>query len=502
MTDVLVTSKKPVPTHAAEGVERIDVRAVNRAAGRELYKKREPIYPKLVHGKFRTARWILLVVLLAIYYLLPWVRFDRGAGASDQAVLVDFVGGRFYFFWIEIWPNEIYYITGLLILAALGLFLVTSLFGRIWCGYACPQTIWTDLFILVERLIEGDRNARIRLAKQPWTASKIGKKALKHVIWLVIAAATGGAWIFYFHDAPTVFPQIFTGDAPATAYVFIGLLTFTTYTLAGTMREQVCTYMCPWPRIQAALIDQDALSVTYRRDRGEPRGFHKKHDPWEGRGDCIDCQQCVAACPMGIDIRDGDQLECINCALCIDACDTIMKKVNRPTGLIAYDTLRNIERRVNKEKPVYRFLRPRTVVYAAGMIAVSAIMVFALLTKATISLEVERDRNPTFVRLSDGNVRNGYTIKIENRSNNNRKFHLAIDGIQTIEAKIVGEGMFAQEIDLDLAPREDRDLRLFLTGAPAAAGAKVSEPIIFKLSDPATGETRRVKSNFLSGGAS
>jgi len=263
------------------------------------------------HGLYRNIKWLALFVLLGIYYITPWIRWDRGPGQPSQAVLVDFENARFYFFFIEIWPQEVYYITGLLILAALGLFLATSLFGRVWCGYACPQTIWTDLFIQVEKFFEGDRNARMKLDKAPWTTKKVFKKTGKHLVWLLIAALTGGAWILYFHDAPTIARDFFTGHAPTTSYVFITLMTFTTYWLAGHMREQVCTYMCPWPRIQAAMIDEDALNVTYRYDRGEPRGAHKKGTSWDDRGDCIDCRQCVAVCPVGIDIRDGLQLECI-----------------------------------------------------------------------------------------------------------------------------------------------------------------------------------------------
>ena len=311
-------------TEAAPGIKRSRAPNPTPSTPVSLYKKREQIYPKLAHGLFRNLKWAALIVLLGIYYTVPWIRWDRGPGQPDQAVLIDFENARFYFFFIEIWPQEVYYITLLLILAALGLFLATALFGRVWCGYACPQTIWTDLFIHVERFFEGDRNARIKLDKAPWSLSKIYKKTAKHVVWILIGAFTGGAWILYFHDAPTIARDFFTGHAPATSYIFAALLTFTTYSLAGFMREQVCTYMCPWPRIQAAMIDEEALNVTYRYDRGEPRGPHKKGATWDGRGDCIDCRQCVAVCPVGIDIRDGLQLECIGCALCIDACNEIM----------------------------------------------------------------------------------------------------------------------------------------------------------------------------------
>ena len=259
----------------------IEARAVNSKEARQLYKKREQIYPKLAQGFYRNLKWAAMIVLLGIYYVTPWLRWDRGEGRVDQAVLVDFEGRRFYFFPIELWPQEVYYFTGLLILASFAIFLSSALFGRVWCGYACPQTVWTDLYIYVERAIEGDRNARMRLDKAPWSASKALKKISKHIVWILIAAATGGAWVFYFGDAPTLFRDIFTGLADPVVYLFIGILTFTTYALAGTMREHVCTYMCPWPRITAAMSDKDALSVTYRGARGEPRGAHKKGETWD-----------------------------------------------------------------------------------------------------------------------------------------------------------------------------------------------------------------------------
>lgn len=476
-----------------------EAEAVNAAGRRILYKKREPIYPKLVHGKFRALKWIVMAATLGVYYGVPWIRWDRGPEAPDQAVLIDFPGRRFYFFFVEIWPNEIYYITGLLILAALALFLVTSLFGRVWCGYACPQTVWTDLYIAVERLIEGDRNQRIRLSRSAWTGEKILKKAAKHTVWLLIAAATGGAWIFYFHDAPTIFPQVFAGTAPLTAYVFLAILTFTTYLLAGSMREQVCIYMCPWPRIQAALTDEDALSVTYKRDRGEPRGAHKKGQTWDGRGDCIDCAQCIAACPMGIDIRDGDQLECINCALCIDACDEIMSKVGRPLGLIGYDTQKNVLLRSKGGKAVYRFLRARTVLYAVAILVVAGIMLFALTHKSTIDLSVQRDRNPTYVRLSDGSIRNGYSIRIENRAPRAADFEVALESTQPLEVRVIGESSALAPLNVNVLPGQDRTLRLYAT-LKAGAAHEPSLPVTVRITNLATHAERRAKTNFLTGG--
>lgn len=476
----------------------IDARAVNSKEARQLYKKREQIYPKLAKGTFRNLKWAAMIVLLGIYYVTPWLRWDRGDGRVDQAVLVDFEGRRFYFFFIELWPQEVYYITGLLILASFGIFLSSALFGRVWCGYACPQTVWTDLYIYVERAIEGDRNARMRLDKAPWSLDKAGKKISKHAIWILIAAATGGAWVFYFADAPTLFVDIFTGQASATVYLFIGLLTFTTYALAGTMREQVCTYMCPWPRIQAAMIDKDALSVTYRADRGEPRGAHKKGESWEGRGDCIDCRQCVAVCPQGIDIRDGDQLECINCALCIDACDDIMRKVDRPTGLIAYDSYANIERRKRGAGVRYKLIRSRTILYGVLMALVAGLMIYGLANRQTLDLNVIRDRSPPFVRLADGSLRNDYALKIVNMSDVPRRVIIAVEGLpgaHLLAPAFTVDGVVVVEAHADAVT----NVRMHVV-APADVGAG-SHNIRFTIRDSASGDTADSASAFLAGRA-
>jgi cytochrome c oxidase accessory protein FixG len=483
----------PRPPGNGDDDHRIDADAVNSKAARELYKKREPIYPKLTHGRFRTLKWVSMIVLLAIYYITPWIRFDRGPFRPDQAVMVDFEHRRFYFFFIELWPQEIYFITGLLILAAFGIFLAAALFGRVWCGYACPQTVWTDLFIYVERLIEGDRNERMRLAKAPMSVSKAGKKVAKHAIWIAIAAATGGAWVFYFADAPTLMRELFTGHASAGAYLFVGVLTFTTYALAGTMREQVCTYMCPWPRIQAAMTDQDALSVTYRADRGEPRGPHKKNESWEGHGDCIDCRQCVAVCPQGIDIRDGDQLECINCALCIDACDDIMQKVGRPTGLIAYDTHINVERRQRGEKAKIQLVRPRTILYAVLMLGVGALMLYQLLHRQTLTLDVIRDRSPAFVRLSDGEIRNDYAVKVLNMAPRTRRVAIEITGLPGARLQ---DADAQGRILASTAPDGVESVRVHVI---TPAGIEAAHPLQFRVVDLDSGERAEHDAAFMTG---
>ncbi|MES1971284.1 MAG: cytochrome c oxidase accessory protein CcoG [Pseudomonadota bacterium] len=418
-----------------------------------FFEARRKVFPKAVNGTFRRLKWAIMAVALVIYYVTPWLRWDRGPYAPDQAVLIDLAHRRFYMFAIEIWPHEFYYVAGLLIMAGIGLFLVTSAVGRAWCGYACPQTVWTDLFVHVERLIDGDRNAQIRLEKAPWGPAKIAKRLSKHAAWLIIGALTGGAWIFYFADAPTLFGELVHGAAPYVAYATIGVLTLTTYIFGGLMREQVCIYMCPWPRIQSAMLDEKSLTVTYKAWRGEPRTHGLKRDAAalpentgmpslvalandpalaSRVGDCIDCNACVAVCPTGIDIREGPQIGCITCGLCIDACDGIMAKVGRPPRLIGYTT--DLDGRLAASgreplTPIKRLLRPRTLIYFAVWAGIGMGMLFALGNRTRIGISVLQTRNPQWVRLSDGAIRNSYTVKIRNMEARPRTVEIGFSGI-------------------------------------------------------------------------
>ena len=452
-----------------------------RKAEVPLYLKRIKVYPRAISGQWRRIKWAALLLLLGIYYLVPWLRWDRGPGASDQAILIDLDGRRGWFFDVVIWPQEVYFITGLLILGAIGLFLATSLFGRVWCGFACPQTVWTDLFMLVERMIEGDRNQRMRLDRAPMSADKALRKGLKHTAWIAIAAATGGAWVFYFVDAPSTLAKIFRGEASLEVYFFIGLLTATTYTLAGWACEQVCTYMCPWPRFQAAMLDEQSVIVTYQKWRGEPRAKHKAGDGWAGRGDCIDCSLCVAVCPTGIDIRDGQQIECIGCGLCIDACNQTMTKVGRPRGLIRWDSLADQQAKEKGGSVVWRPFRPRTLLYSLLLGLVAAIMLAAFLLRSDAELTVQRDRSPNFVRLSDGSIRNAYTVKILNKQRSEQSFALALDGLPGARLSSIGtEGMSS----LVVHPDAVGTFRIFLT-VPASAAPAGSRSIDFAVRDAA-----------------
>ncbi|MEO0937788.1 MAG: cytochrome c oxidase accessory protein CcoG [Pseudomonadota bacterium] len=432
-----------------------------------LYVAREPIFPKRVSGKFRNLKWYLMLFTLGIYYITPWIRWDRGAEMPDQAVLLDLAGRRFYFFWIEIWPHEFYFVAGLLIMAGLGLFLFTSALGRVWCGYACPQTVWTDLYIAVERWVEGDRNARLRLHRAPWSLNKARLRMTKWVIWLLIGLATGGAWVFYFADAPTLLRDLVTLQAHPVAYTTIAILTGTTFLFGGFAREQVCNYACPWPRIQAALMDEETLTVAYREWRGEPRKHSDAVKAGEPMGDCIDCMACVNVCPAGIDIRDGQQLECITCALCIDACDEMMEKVGKPRGLIDYLALSDeeAERAGAAPRAIWKHVfRPRVMLYTALWSLVGVGLVFALFIRSDIELTVEPDRNPRFVVMSDGAVRNGYTLRLRNKTDSVQTFYLTLKGDPSLRLSIPGSPYGSVPVTADSTQQQ----RIFITAPPGS----------------------------------
>ena len=464
-----------------------DIQPVDWTQERNLFAARRKVFPKRVKGFYRSAKWAVMGILLGIYYLMPWMRWDRGPFMPDQAVLLDIPGRRFYFFMIEIWPNEVYYITGLLFLAAIGLFLITAVWGRMWCAWGCPQTVWTDLYMLVERKVEGDRNARMKMDKAPWTLNKIWKRVIKHAIWVLIAMGTGGAWVFYFMDAPLLAGQLVMGTAPYEAYVTIGFLTFTTYLMAGHAREQICTYACPYSRFQSVIIDKDSCVITYNADRGEKRGKAKRGSSFEGRGHCIDCTQCVAVCPMGIDIRKGMQIECINCGLCADACDHVMDLMNLPRGLVGHDSEANVERR-SKGEPNKRVLwRPRTVIYSVIMVVAASFMTYTLLTRPVVDSAVQRDRNPVFVLLSNGDIRNGFTLKVMNKLYEHRDFHLSVEGIDNARVSVVGAQPDAEgRLVVTVNPDDIGHFRV-LVAAPKANLTGSNTPFGFRIIDVENG---------------
>lgn len=470
-----------------------DVKAVNGPLNRELFEAKKKIYPKRTRGNFRTFKWVSMILLLGFYYIGPWIRWDRGPTSPNQAILVDFEHSRFYFLFIEIWPQELYYIAGLLIMLAFALFLVTASVGRAWCGYACPQTVWVDLFISVERWIEGDRNARMRLDKAPWTFRKFYLRFFKHSIWLFISVATGGAWIFYFMDAPTLWNQLIHFEAAFVAYGTILFFTIFTYMFGGHLREQVCTYMCPWPRIQSVMMDVDSLVVTYHDTRGEPRMSVKKAKKAEAAnqpvGDCVDCNMCVVVCPMGIDIRDGIQLECITCGLCIDACNDVMKKVGKPQGLIAYDTINNENIRKSQPAAVHAdgirwpWHNYRNYVYLGLFMAVGIIMLYSLATRDRFAISALHDRNPLYVQLADGTIRNSFEIKLLNMEGKTRRFVVYTEGLNnaTITTSDTKDNP-ADVIYLTIGPDRVKSIRAFvnLPKADLPTGSQTDFKIIAK----------------------
>lgn len=485
-----------------DDIERVDVDAVNSKENRSLYEARKKIHPKRTSGTFRSFKWFVMFITLGIYYITPWLRWDRGDGLPDQAVLLDLAHRRFYFFFIEIWPHEFFYVAGMLVMAGVALFLVTSVLGRAWCGYTCPQTVWVDLFLVVERFFEGDRNARIKLDASPMSGSKLFKRSAKHIVWLFISIATGGAWIFYFADAPTLLIELLTGQAAFVGYVTVGILTATTYVFGGFMREQVCTYMCPWPRIQAAMMDENSLTVTYNDWRGEPRSRHAKRMRKEGvpTGDCVDCNACVAVCPMGIDIRDGQQLECITCALCIDACDSVMNKIGLEKGLISYATAddyysnmalataqptssaaiasskvaeiipSNIRSTVGELSDKIKhtswrvMLSSRNLIYFVIYAAIGLGMAYSISMRDRLDLNVIHDRNPIFTVLSDGSIRNGYEVRILNMKGHAQKFLITVEGLPNPDIQEAGFNTTPQKWIITEADADSlKSIRLFIS---------------------------------------
>ena len=407
---------------------------INEAVDGEIsFQKRSKIYQAKVKGTFRTLKNISSYVLLAVFFALPFMRYERAGDLTDQAVMVDLVTRKFFFFAIEVWPQEAYYFIGLMIFAALMLFFATSLLGRVWCGYACPQTVFSDIFYRIEEFVEGSYQKRIRQDKKIFNLKVLPKKVIKHSLWLALSFATGATVTFYFADAYDTTAAILTGQASFTVYFWTLFLTATTYVFAGFAREYICIYACPYSRFQGAMMDADSLVVAYDEVRGEPRGKSKD----DNAGDCVDCNRCVVACPVGIDIRDGQQYQCINCGLCVDACNDIMAKLEKPLNLIRYDTLRNLQLEAKGEKPNYRILRPRTIIYGTILLVLGSLLLFGLLYKKQIlEVSIQASRSPLYVQLANGDIRNIYEMKIINKSYEIDSVNLKIEGLEKAKVTI------------------------------------------------------------------
>lgn len=379
-----------------------------------LTEKRTKVYPKSVAGPFRSIRWGVSALLLTVYFLLPWVKYD-----GRQAVLFDIPGRKFYVLDVIFWPQDVYYLAILLVLLVVALFVFTAVAGRLWCGYACPQTVFTDIFMLIERLIEGDRLKRMALDKSLWSAGKSARKAVKHIAWLAFSFATAFAFVSYFVPPGVLIERLTTFNLTSANIFWLGFFTFTTYGDCGFLRELMCLVPCPYGRFQSALFDPDTLIIGYDPARGEPRG---KKDG-KALGDCVDCTLCVQACPTGIDIRKGLQYECIACAQCIDSCNAVMAKLGRPEGLIRYGSLSSIAGGKTK------VLRPRVVVYALGITLIFATLSYKLSTRVPLDIEVLRDRTSLYQTSKDGRVSNMYTIKAMNKDTKDHRYIIKAEGI-------------------------------------------------------------------------
>ncbi|MBP8925859.1 MAG: cytochrome c oxidase accessory protein CcoG [Pseudomonadales bacterium] len=424
----------------------------------DLYQKRERIYTRKVEGFFQKLRLYTGWPLLILYFAAPWLNWD-----GRQAIWFDLPERKFHIFAITFWPQDFPLLAWLLVIAAFALFTVTVFAGRVWCGYTCPQTVWTSIFMWAEQISEGTRNQRIKLDKSPWNANKIARKLLKHALWLGVATLTGISFVAYFSPVRELVVDLPTLRAGFWEYAWVIFFTLATYINAGWLREQVCMFMCPYARFQSVMFDHETLIVSYDSRRGEPRGARKRGlDPHSaGLGDCIDCELCVQVCPTGIDIRDGLQYQCITCALCIDACDSVMDKMEYPRGLIRYTTEHALE-----GKPS-RVLRPRLIGYCVALLAMIALFSNVLFNRIPVGIDAIRERGQLFREMPDGSIENVYTLKIRNMDEHQRSFRLSISGVAG--ATLVGTSeMTLHSGDIVALPVAVRAPRAALSSANSA----------------------------------
>ena len=388
-----------------------------------LFEKREKVYPREVHGTFALLRVGAVVGLLGLYYALPWVEWS-----GRQALLLDLPARKFYIFGLTLWPQDFPLLALLLIIAAMSLFFFTALAGRLWCGYACPQTVWTEVFLWIERHIEGSRIQQMRLDQGSLNFRKFRIKAAKHTVWILFSLWTGFTFVAYFTPAQEMAAKTLALQLGPWESFWLLFYSFATYGNAGWMREQVCKYMCPYARFQSAMFDSDTLIISYDEKRGEPRGARRPEvNPAEqGLGDCINCTLCVQVCPTGIDIREGLQYECIGCSACIDVCDDVMDKMGYEKGLIRYTTPNALEGKKT------RVIRPRIMIYGAILLALLALLLGTLVNREPLALDVLRDRNQLYRETREGLIENVYTLKIMNMDDRTRFYYLDVSGINGI----------------------------------------------------------------------
>ncbi|MFZ9406457.1 MAG: cytochrome c oxidase accessory protein CcoG [Burkholderiaceae bacterium] len=451
-----------------------------------LYASHEKIYPRSVKGRFASMRWVAVWFTQLLFYGLPWFTWN-----DRQAVLFDLGARKFFLFGIVLWPQDFIYLAGLLVIAALSLFFFTAVAGRLWCGYACPQTVYTEIFMWVERRIEGDRAAQMKLDASPWSMRKFGLKASKHSVWLALSLLTGFTFIGYFAPIRDLFGQILALQL-GPWQMFWGLFySFATWGNAGFMREQVCKYMCPYARFQGAMFDKDTLVITYDHHRGEPRGSRpRKADPATlGLGSCIDCTLCVQVCPTGIDIRHGQQYECIGCAACIDVCDEVMDRMGYARGLVRYATQRAIDRGLEGKSMLRRVLRPRVIAYGLILLVLLAALLGSLATRNPLRVDLIRDRNTLARIVEGGDIENTYRIHFMNAAERPLQLEVKVQGLDGL--RIAGDAAF------EVPAASNRAVAISLRSAADAAppGSHKVQLIITERSDP--GMSRTEKTTFI-----
>ncbi len=458
--------------------------AFAEGADQALYEVRRKIYPRAVHGKFAVSRWALVLLTQLVFYGVPWLSWN-----GRQAVLFDLAARKFYIFGLVFWPQDIVYLTVLLIASAYALFLFTAVAGRLWCGYACPQTVYTEIFMWIERVVEGDRPARIKLDRGPVSARKLALKAAKHALWIALAFWTGFTFVGYFTPIGTLGQEVLTLHTGPWETFWVLFYGFATYGNAGWMREQVCKYMCPYARFQSVMFDSDTLIITYDQERGEPRGSRGRQVDYKakGLGDCVDCGICVQVCPTGIDIRNGLQYECIGCAACIDGCNQVMDKVGYPRGLIRYSTENALQRHYKTDRILKRVLRPRVLIYSGILWLIIVAAAITLYQRVPLKVDVIRDRGNVMRDADDPEVQNVYRLQIMNTQEAARDVRIGVSGLEGIELEAVAQ-------PIHLSPASSRVVPVRVE-APRASGKQGSNRIQFTIEavDPAHPDRAAIK---------
>jgi cytochrome c oxidase accessory protein FixG len=437
----------------------------------KMYAAREEIYPREVQGRYASLRWFFVWATQLLFYGLPWLSWN-----GRQAVLFDLGARKFYIFGIVLWPQDFIYLAALLIISAYSLFLFTAIFGRVWCGFTCPQTVYTEIFMWIERKIEGSRSARMRLDRQPASMAKFLRKLAKHLSWGTVALWTGFTFVGYFTPIHVLAASVMSLGLGPWEWFWVLFYSFATYGNAGWMREQVCKYMCPYARFQSAMFDKDSLIITYDQERGEPRGARSKSDPESTKalGDCIDCSMCVQVCPTGIDIRKGLQYECIGCAACVDACNSVMDKIGAPRGLVRYWTDHAMKFRWSTDQILRHTFRPRVVIYSVVLLVIVSVFFGTLLTRTPLKMDVIRDRGSMGREIEDGMIENVYRLQIMNTEEGAHRYRISVSGIEGIAVQGVTE--------VSLASTESRGVPVNIR-IPAGVGEKGSNKIQITLTD-------------------